>query len=455
MPMTRALLFSAAMLAAAVPATAQDAARDVGAIWQGRQAGLGLAQIAEIAAPVFWFATDEPLLTSGSRMAPVAHPCDAPAITPVVYYQVIRIDLRTGDRVGMPPQDDVFFVDRVRQFTLRYYAYYPTDSGGAGRTHDLEALDLDIAIDVMPDGGHRIRILRAAGLVRGTEWNANDLKIVPGTKLPITMLVEHGTHAMGPDRNADGLFTPGHDINRRNGDAWGVRDVEVSSRVSRYDASMFRPRERGYRVLPPDVPRLTDGTPLSSLPAGTELGRYALRSTTAVPTCAALPADHRELRLLMRDQRFEADFTPDQFKSGWMRDLMRPTQGTNPLIRNISVRRDRGLGGALVFRGWDFLEGSLMPRVTFTENSVSLEGLFSPTSTRFLNWYVSAGPLRDSGNWNWVTEAGLKILVRVPPGARAWSLGSEFTGLRVGVRSSGFDDLAPIRFVAEIGIGGW
>ena len=92
---------------------------------------------------------------------------------------------------------------------------------------DLEALDLDIAIDVMPDGGHRIRIVRAAGLVRGTEWNANDLTIVPGTKLPITMLVEHGTHAMGPDRNADGFFTPGHDINRRIGDAWGVRDVEA------------------------------------------------------------------------------------------------------------------------------------------------------------------------------------------------------------------------------------
>ena len=41
----------------------------------------------------------------------------------------------------------------------------------------------------------------------------------------VTLLVEEGKHAVAPDRNADGVYTPGYDVNKRIKDAWGVRDV--------------------------------------------------------------------------------------------------------------------------------------------------------------------------------------------------------------------------------------
>ena len=176
-----------------------------------------------ITAPVLWFSTEEPLLLQGDRNLPSVHPCDAPASGPVVYYQVTRIQLRSGVKVGWPPHNDPFFVDHVESFTLRYHFYFPRHFGSDERPHDLAAADMDVAIDHLADGSNRIRITRVAGLVRGTEWYANELAVESGTKLPIDPS-RQGTHATAPDRNADGC-SRSYDINRRTGDAGALRDL--------------------------------------------------------------------------------------------------------------------------------------------------------------------------------------------------------------------------------------
>ncbi len=46
-----------------------------------------------------------------------------------------------------------------------------------------------------------------------------------GVRLPIEILVERGSHAMAPDIDRDGAFTPGIDSSRpRGGFDWGIRD---------------------------------------------------------------------------------------------------------------------------------------------------------------------------------------------------------------------------------------
>lgn len=450
-------------LALAGQAAAQTAAPQIeaGLLWYGKQSGLALADVAAIAAPVLWFSTDEPFILQGERALPHVHPCDRPAGGGVVYYQVTRIKLRTGAKVGWPPHEDPFFVDRVESFTLRYHLYFRQHFGSHERTHDLAATDVDIAVDHLADGGYRIRLTRVAGLVRGTEWYANELSVGAGTKLPITVLVEQGTHATAPDRNADGLFTIGYDINRRTGDAWGIRDFEAGALMAgEFDVSMFKPRQRGYRILPPDVPRnAVDGTALSSVstsPSVTnELGRYELRPASAVDPCSVLPPDHRELRLLMSDQRFGPDHEPEQFRSQIMSDIRSPFAGTDPLIRNLSMRRDRAVGVAFLFRGINFHDGSLMPRLTVTRHLASVEGLYTRSGARALGWYVSAGAERDRGDWNFTAETGLALRTRLRGRWRRLTAGAEFLGFRVGIRSSGFDRLQPIRWVLDIGVGGW
>jgi len=455
-------LLTLALLAVAGPAMAQSAPiTEPGLVWYGKQSGLGLAEVAAITAPVLWFSTDEPFIVQGDRALPHAHPCDAPSSSGVVYYQVTRIQLRSGVRVGWPPQEDPFFIDRVESFTLRYHFYFRRHFGSDERAHDLAAADLDIAVDHLADGGYRIRVTRVAGLVRGTEWYANELAVGPGTRLPITILVEQGTHATAPDRNADGLFTVGHDINRRTGDAWGIRDLEAGVLMAgRFDVSMFNARQPGYRMLPPYVVRnAVDGTPSSSIsrsPSVTnELGSYELRPASSVNPCSTLPPDHHELRLLMRDQRFGPDVEPVQYTSKLMRDLKAPFAGTDPLIRNFSIRRDRTTGGALLFRGINFHEGSLMPRVTFAPYRASIEGLYTTSGARAFSWYVSAGPETDHDDWNFGAETGFKLRTHLRGLPRSMALGAEFLGFRVGIRSSGFDRLQPIRWILEVGIGGW
>lgn len=455
------------LVAAAGPASAQSAKPEpseqepapvIGTVWQGKT-GFGLAEVASLAAPILWFSSGEPLLAPGERAIPEAHPCDASASGPVIYYQVVRIALRGRDKVGLPPQNDPFFVDRVKSFTLRYHLYFRGHFGNVTEVHDLEAIDMDIAIDALPDGGRRVRVTRVAGLMRGTEWNANELQVEASTKLPITVLIEEGTHAGGPDRNADGLFTPRHDINRRVRDAQGVRDVDAGTRLAGgFDATMFKQRQRGFRLLPPAVPRFgADGTPLeTTVSAAGELGRYELRAATNVPACATPPPEGRRLRTLMRDQRFNPDDEPDQYTRKWVHDLLAPLSGTNPLITNISFRRDRTVGGAVTFRGVDIGQGYLLPRFTFTRDAdLGFEALFTPTATRFLNWYVSAGIGNDLDEWKFVAEGGLKVNVRVTGFLKTATLNSEFAGFRFGIRTGGFDKLSPIRFIVEIGVGGW
>ena len=78
-----------------------------------------------------------------------------------------------------------------------------------------------------------------------------------------------------------------------------------------------------------------------------------------------------------------------------------------------------------------------------------------PVAARFLSSYATAGIARESHEWRFVTEAGLKFRVTVHGWQRVLSLGYQFAGLRLGVRSSGFDALEDVRFVVEIGAGVW
>src|SRR5688500_2546430 len=97
MKLLRAALVAGVVLWAGGEAAAQTVPPTApGLVWYGKQSGLGLADVATIAAPVLWFSTEEPLLLQGDRNLPRVHPCDTPSSGPVAYYQVTRIRLRSG-----------------------------------------------------------------------------------------------------------------------------------------------------------------------------------------------------------------------------------------------------------------------------------------------------------------------------------------------------------------------
>lgn len=445
-------------------------------IWRGEEPELSLPDIVGLAAPILWYSYDEPLLLKGEFPFPHPHPCDTPSDTSVVYYQVIRIILRGHDEVTIPEQDDTDFFRKVENFTVRYYFYYREDVGMNPHTHDLEVTEFEIALDQMDDGCWHVRIVRVTSFAHGTDWYSNELIGAEDMKIPVTLFVEEGKHATCPDRNADGVYTPGYDVNVRINDAWGVRDIFASGWLISpgFSASMFKARRPEYRVFPPDSPHRQIVHPFVSSDSDKPPGaaHYELRPANTIIMCDDVPP-HRDFLLdMMTRHRFGAGNEPEQYASGSVRALAEPLKGTTGIIPSINLRWDRALGLSFALRGRAIESQYIVPRATwiFKGDQWSFELLWSNSASRFVSPYLSSGAgwekvvfRDDQGNvitsadkeWNWVTEAGMKFRAQVTGKWKILTLGHSFAGVRLGFRFSGIDVISNGRIIAEIGAGVW
>ena len=454
-------------------------AATTGIVWQGSER-LGLGAIADLLAPMLWFSADEPLLAEGYPPIPTPHPCDAAAAGAVVYYQVTELTYRGQTPVGRPEEDDEAFVDKVESFILKYYFYYPEDSGVGGHTHDLETAEFEVWLE--GDGDcRRVRLASVEALAHGSRWYSNSLKIRPDTRYPVTLFVEEGKHATAPDRNSDGSFMRGYDVTERVNDAWGVRDSLGQGVLlsSGYASEMTKPRTQAFRLLPPSpidrhvTPRLRsyrDGEP--------SMGRYELRPANTIAACAEIPVDRARLITMMKEHRFGLDELPTQYEAGSttraLSELSLPESWLSASLR-VTNRRP---GAALIFKGLDLREGWIVPRVTVSASDATGEILFTPSASRWADYYVSAGARRqyvttresrtvesEEGpqeivlvvppNWKIVFETGFRFRARLPSKVRPFVLGYSFGGLRFGLQALGFSRVEQFRFIWEIGAGAW
>src|SRR5207249_8773219 len=112
---------------------------------------------------------------------------------------------------------------------IRYLFYYNEDIGISPHKHDLESLQIELAVQQpaarkrqpgnpsetpkdCPDQkqGIEIVLVRASGSAHGIGWFTStlDTETADDILLPLTVLVEEGKHASAPDRNGDGVYTP-------------------------------------------------------------------------------------------------------------------------------------------------------------------------------------------------------------------------------------------------------
>lgn len=450
---------------------------ETGVVWEG-SGPLGLADIASLTAPVLWFSTDEPLLGATAPSIPAAHPCDAPAPGPVVYYQPARIAYRGNEPISRAEQNGAAFFDKVDSVILAFFFYYPRDVGVGGHVHDLEGIELEIRLE--RDGPcRRVRVERVEGLAHGNRWYANILVVRPDTRFPITVFVEEGKHASAPDRNADGHYMRGYDVTERINDAWGVRDSlgQGVLLTAGYNAEMTKPRDDAFRLLPPEEPRLCVSGRRSSIGTRASIGRYELRPANLVPTCA-VPVNGKFLIDMMTAHGFGEAQEPEQFEAGSLtRVLSRlggPDQWLSASLRGTGSR----LGAAVVVKGIDLREGWLVPRLTVDNVTASGELMYTPSASRWADPYVSMGVQRqfttvterrtidtEQGrvdvtvvlppSWDVALEAGLKFRAEIPRKMRPFVLGYNFGGVRLGLRGVGVPTIERWQFVWEIGAGAW
>jgi hypothetical protein len=307
-----------------------------------------------------------------------------------------------------------------------------------------------------------VQVERVVAFAHGVDWYSNELELGDDTRYPLTFFVEEGKHASAPDRNADGIYTPGYDVNRRIQDAWGVRDVLGSGALISpgYQPSMTKPRRPQYRVVPATpLPACVDEQHRSLEEDAEVLARYELRPSRHVPICPGVVAAG-ELEGSMRLNAFGLGRVPSQQTFAALESaLLQLPSGPGALVPSVAFRWDQGPGVALVFRGLDLRELYVVPRVTWIAGpKAALEALVTQSAAQFASGYFSTGAAWErqsdgATGWRFVLETGLKFRVTLQGWQRILSLGYTFAGLRFGVRSEGFDHLTNLRLVVELGAG--
>lgn len=469
-----------------------------GIVWWGPESQMTVQRIAELAAPIYWFSPDEPLLrgTEGRDiMMPEHLPFQDSASSPVVYYQLDEIVTLKGGRgeFTLDPEDKgQSVVDFYNTGLLRmgYFAYYPSEAGLGAHQHDLEAAELKIA--VMKSNGpvlseitqatcdevnHVLAVTRVVGKAHGIEffWNISDVDAE--TKMPFTLLVEEGKHAVGTDKNGDGYFTPTYDVNVRVNDAWGTRDVISSGAVLQggYQSWMTKVRYPEYRIFPP----LPEDSPLRGELARkrgaenweTENAVYELRPLPP----AELGAYDEHLHRFMKSK--EVENWPEETEVSDLQGFLDWNQeGAARGSFAISYLYDGDSGFSFVFpffivKNWEvsISGGFVVHRMYLKDKGLrdfGWQAMYTNSASRWFDGYFGAGvefdeydrePTEDDPSTtdtraDFVLETGIKFRANVE--AIKWlSWATPFWGLRAGIKNYGFPDIDRLTYVLEIGAG--
>ena len=465
-------------------------------------------------APVFWFSPDEPLLGPLGQ-GPVHLPAELPPPgvdlalqeEAALYYRISRLYSRTSDDrsadgplpgIGEKPVP----LDAISRIHIRYLAYYPDDIGFRGHQHDLEAVEIELAIDAVTGPGgpcYSIRVARVAGAAHGSDWYTNILEVdanqVSDLVLPPHILVEEGKHASAPDRNADGWFTPGYDSTLNSADAWGVRDTLrnriLSGRVydtkyaknrchsprlkaSRQHPLARRPYETARDLIPLSDCYTVVPEPYALEEAGVDRTSAYCHRGDVVP----LPPSQHFLEGLLKKWRFCGRTVMKHPRNRYLRSLSHIYGG--PEGPGEVTRRDRWsfafawqasngaakrVGGSVIPGGGfrvPAVGGWLLSRVSVYRTTVgeqasvatSVDGMYVPSGSRMIDWYLSFGAddlFSNAKTTKFVQEFGVKI--RFP--SMFLDRVNSLIGIRVGYRGVLLHDLNSGRFVFEAGLGGW
>lgn len=465
-----------------------------GVVWWGPESRMSVARFAAYMAPIFWFSPDEPNLNGASGVdirIPEPFPGESVPPRPVLYYQLDRVLTRPGSkgpaiaRLGGHPEQSTLDLSNIAVIIVKYFAYFATEEGLGAHPHDIEPAEFRVAIVPSTWDGFKkwfprgtrcestnyvIDVTRASGQAHGLVWFWNVLETDDYTQLPMHLLVEEGKHALATDKNGDGVFTKGYDVNVRINDAWGARDIIRTGMLfsGGYESWMTKVRRPEHKVLPP----LPDDSPLRTAVARRNPGgRNAVYELRPFPPLSGAGEDH-VLAHLMSDKvvpNWPAVEGLNDTK-GWGKAL-----NDGAVIKSLSIAyRNDGDGGLV----WSFpffvvkhLEdpmtgGYILQRMYVRGPHLRDFGwtaLYTPSASRWLDSYISAGAenlhTTDStgaivGDWDFVFETGIKFRVNI--NETPFKLLHHFTdywGLRVGIKNRGAFNINQLTYVLEFGAG--
>jgi hypothetical protein len=462
-----------------------------GVIWWGPERRMSLERLAAYAAPVYWFSPDEPSMRRRDGpdiRIPEIIPGEPFVDKPVVYYQFDEI-LSRPEAEGPaylpgPGGQGTGDVDlgNVAAITLGIFAYFADEVGLGAHPHDLEATSFKLVVlpdtyepfreyaPACPEENQVILITRSTAKAHGLQWFWNVVETDEFTDFPMHLLVEEGKHGIATDKNGDGYFTPGYDVNVRINDAWGVRDNMATGLMAtgKFESWMAKVRRPEHRVIPP----LPDDSPLRA-----EFERKLGDVESAVYELRPLPpadiaGDDQGLHHIIAGHAVPDWPETDELTStkAWG-DFV--TEGTALKSLSIAFRADGDLGFSFVF---PFLivkhltdpmtGGYIVHRMYLKDEKLRDFGwmlMYTPSASRWMDTYLAAGAEQDeevdslgvsTREWDFVFETGLKFRVNMAhTPLKFLSVFTDYWGFRAGIKNRGFWDISNLTYVFEVGAG--
>ena len=448
-------------------------------VWSGADSIMSIATLAAYCGPILWFSPDEPLLANLAGRdirIPTTFPFEDSTDAPVVYYRVRQILVR-GQRSDAAyvadPEDrggSVVNLRHVSGIDLDFFFYYPSEEGFGGHRHDVESAEMKVAVwrrDQCADCPLSIVVATVNCKAHGVLWYDNTLDLDEYSRLPMTVLVEEGKHAGCPDKNGDGYYTPGYDVNRRVNDAWGVRDVIRGGGLfaGSFQSWFAKVRTKEFRIFPPlpEDSRLRDRYTVSGVYAP-DNAQYQLRPFPHPDRAAADP----KLVPFIADKG-----DPDWPAIGSARDLKKFGDWIKheSFVKsvNVSLRADGRIGVSMVFPLFVFWHmhdplagGWFVNRVYLMDDNLRDFGwnvLYTTSASRWVDGYFSLGYERDKNDLGanrrfWVGETGVKLRANIKHSRLSFmSKLTDFWGVRVGLQSAGLLPVTRFTYVIEVGGG--
>lgn len=441
--------------------------------------------LARICAPVLWFSQDEPDLLNeeGLINLPELLPYDQSENKPTVYYKIKEVftDLDKASYNNLSKtilSKRLVDLSNIIRLEIEYYCYYAEEKGAGSHPHDLEAILFQLAVhknSKCTSEDYALEVKRVVAKAHGLYWFHNILSVDKYSLFPMTILVEEGKHANCTDKNADGLYTPGYDVNEKPNDAWGLRDIISTGRLFTGGFQSWMQKERNFEtaIFPPGCQnKASVNRIINSNVNGKDLQFYQLKSFPA------LPENYPDKKL----SRMVKSKKPKH----WPRIHGNVKFNKNTKVEKENVLRNK-VGISWRFPGFEYSVPLLFVRhveapmtggwfyhklYTSSEKQFGINDTrvtdfghqirHSTSASRWLDTYVGMGyelisDLEDS-NYNdliFVSEIGIKIRlnITVTPLKFLKILGTDYWGLSLGWKNRGFSAFESGGFVIAIGAG--
>ncbi|NNE25372.1 MAG: hypothetical protein HKN09_00890 [Saprospiraceae bacterium] len=452
-------------------------------IYETNEPLVSFKSIADACAPIFWFSPDEPGLfnESGALTLPEVLPYDLESEKPIVYYKIKEVYTSLDkasfiDLSNRTTSSRDLNLDNIIRFDIEYYCYYSEEQGAGSHPHDLEASHFKIQVhknSECSEYAYVLEVKRIIAKAHGQYWFDNILNVDNQTILPMVILVEEGKHGNCTDKNGDGVYTPGFDVNEKPNDTWGTRDIISTGTLftGGFQAWMAKTRIPETAIFPPSSTNVFEKGGVAN-----RIRRAADSQTYNLRPFPQLPDNYPDKKLAKMINGKKPKLWPRTHYNTKVHKIAR--------IERENILRNK-IGVTYSFPGFEFsvplllikhvpapmTGGWLYHKLYLTEQRINIYDAqpvnilghqirHSNSASRWLDNYIGFGYefiSNDNGvdEIKFVSEIGLKIRLNlaVTPLKFLRFLGTDYWGLSMGWRNRGFNNFEGGSFVLTLGAG--